>query len=188
MFDNIRADLQRFIVINNRFEPGRAIRLIWDFPSLKALFVYRLGRWLQRIAKCPLWWPFMILLVPVYFLLVIYVRVAYDIYLELSADIGPGLYIGHFGGIRLRNCRLGEHCSIHQEVRIEPDTGSIDGPKIGNHVWIGPLTEIQGPVQIGNGASIGAGTSVTKDIAAYCLFLGNPGRVIQTSHDNSPYM
>ncbi len=32
-------------------------------------------------------------------------------------------------------------------------------------------------VTIGNGAAIGAGTVVTKDVPAYALFAGNPGRV-----------
>ena len=42
------------------------------------------------------------------------VRECYDIRLELSADIGPGFWIGHFGGIELAHCQLGERCTVGQ--------------------------------------------------------------------------
>jgi acetyltransferase-like isoleucine patch superfamily enzyme len=50
---------------------------------------------------------------------------------------------------------------------------------IGHDVWIGANSLIlPGCTRIGNGAIIGAGTVVTKDIGAYEIWVGNPGRKI----------
>lgn len=50
---------------------------------------------------------------------------------------------------------------------------------IGHDVWIGSDAIIMGGVHIGNGAVIGAGTVVTKDVPAYAIVVGNPGRIIK---------
>ncbi len=73
-------------------------------------------------------------------------------------------------------------------IRTEPNTLSIDREPdnfnkyqiiIGNDVWIGCDVTILGGVRIGNGAVIGAGTMVTKDIPPYAVVVGNPGRIIK---------
>lgn len=50
---------------------------------------------------------------------------------------------------------------------------------IGNDVWIGMEVIIMGGVQIGNGAIIGAGSIVTKDIPDYAIAVGVPARIIR---------
>jgi serine O-acetyltransferase len=121
-------------------------------------------------------------------MLAAYVRLAYDIHLDETAEIGPGLYIGHFGGIRLRNCRLGANCAISQEVRIEPAANGSNGPVIGNRVWIGSHARIEGALRVGDGATIAAGAVVTRDVAPGCLVMGNPARVVQKDYDNSGFL
>ncbi|AFM01818.1 acetyltransferase (isoleucine patch superfamily) [Desulfitobacterium dehalogenans ATCC 51507] len=49
---------------------------------------------------------------------------------------------------------------------------------IQNDVWIGHDTLIMSGVKIGNGAVIGAGSVVAKDIPPYSIAVGNPCRVI----------
>lgn len=50
---------------------------------------------------------------------------------------------------------------------------------IGNDVWIGyGVTILNGCTSIGNGAVIGAGSVVTKNIDAYGIYAGNPARLI----------
>ena len=51
--------------------------------------------------------------------------------------------------------------------------------KIGNDVWIGANTTILEGVSIGDGAIIGAGSVVTKDIPPYAIAGGNPAKVIR---------
>lgn len=49
---------------------------------------------------------------------------------------------------------------------------------IGNDVWIGRRVIILPGVHIGNGAVIGAGAVVAKDIPEYAIAVGNPIRII----------
>ncbi|NVJ86764.1 MAG: CatB-related O-acetyltransferase [Algoriphagus sp.] len=51
--------------------------------------------------------------------------------------------------------------------------------QIGHDVWIGHGVIIVGHVKIGNGAILGAGTVVTKDVPPYSIVVGVPGRVIR---------
>src|SRR5262252_5918758 len=87
-------------------------RLLLRNYGLQALLAYRLGRWLLRAGRKWYLWPLLLAGWPLYYLLSRYVRAAFDIRLELSADIGPGFYIGHFGAIRVRCCRIGANCSM----------------------------------------------------------------------------
>ncbi|HSB97618.1 MAG TPA: hypothetical protein VLC91_14265 [Spongiibacteraceae bacterium] len=163
------------------------LKLIVASPGLKALLGYRLGRHLlllQTQRRLPLLQPFGWLL---YRLISGYVRLALDIRLDLSADIGAGLYIGHFGNIVVRHCKLGTHCSIAQSVHIEPDDAEdpTTGPTIGERVWIGGHAKIIGTYQIGDRSTVGAGAVVKRDIPSGALFMGSPGRVVMSDYDNS---
>jgi hypothetical protein len=50
---------------------------------------------------------------------------------------------------------------------------------IGHDVWIGHAAIVLPGRTIGNGAVIGAGSVVTKDIPAYAVAVGNPARVVR---------
>lgn len=50
---------------------------------------------------------------------------------------------------------------------------------IGNDVWIGHGAIVIAGVEIGDGAVIGAGAVVTRNIPAYSIAAGNPARVIK---------
>lgn len=54
---------------------------------------------------------------------------------------------------------------------------------IGNDVWIGAQAIIMKGISIGNGAIIGAGSVVTKDIPPYAIAVGNPAKVIKYRFD-----
>ncbi len=184
MFQNIRADALRYHRRNKTLHRGDYLRLIRAHFGLQALVVYRFGRWLlgYPAGRLVTW-----LLSPVYWLLATYIHRAYGIRLERNADIGPGLYIGHFGNIFVARCRIGSHCSIQQHVTLGPQLPG-SGPEIGDRVWIGAHAEITGNVRIGDGATIGAGTVLNQDIPPQCLVLGNPGRAIQRNYDNSAFI
>jgi serine O-acetyltransferase len=160
------------------------LRLILAHYSLQALLVYRLGRWIRDSARSPLRWIPALLAVPFYLVLAAFVRVAYDVHLASSAEIGGAFFIGHFGGVRVGRCRIGSHCSIHQRVRIGPGPGGGPGPSIGDRVWIGPHARVVGPWRIGTGATIGGGAEVRHDVGEGALLLGNPARVVSFHYDN----
>lgn len=50
---------------------------------------------------------------------------------------------------------------------------------IGNDVWIGRNALIKAGVRIGDGAVVGMGAVVTKDVDDYCIVAGNPAQVIR---------
>lgn len=55
---------------------------------------------------------------------------------------------------------------------------------IGNDVWIGMNVTILNGIRIGDGAVVGAGSVVTKDVPPYCIVGGNPARVIKQRFDD----
>lgn len=50
---------------------------------------------------------------------------------------------------------------------------------IENDVWIGAKSTIMSGVKIHNGAVVGAGSTVTKNVPPYAIVAGNPARVIK---------
>jgi maltose O-acetyltransferase len=50
---------------------------------------------------------------------------------------------------------------------------------IGNDVWVGARAIILPGVSIGDGAIVGAGAVVSKDVEEYSIVVGNPARVVK---------
>lgn len=150
----------------------------------QATLVFRFGKALARGTRDWRVAPIALAGWPIYLLLRAYARYALGIRLDLSADIGPGLYIGHFGNIHLRRCKLGRHCSIAQSTQIIPAADGT-GPVIGDRVWIGAHTRIIGAYSIGSGSTLSAGAVIRRDIPAGALCLGDPARILSRQYDNS---
>ena len=123
-----------------------------------------------------------------------------------GCEIGDGVFIGPFTeiqsgakiGARTRVqshafiCDLvtiGDDCFVGHGVMFVNDLFQTGGPargdrtqyretKIGNHVSLGSNATIL-PVSICEGAVIGAGSVVTKDITVKGIYAGNPARMIR---------
>lgn len=162
----------------------QAIHLTLNDHGLQALLGYRLGRHLLALKQSNSGYLSRIFGWPIYFLIYNYAKTALDIRLELSADIGPGLYIGHFGNVLIENCTMGAHCSVAQSTHVRADENG-SGPTIGDRAWIGAHASIIGNYQIGSGATISAAAAVKRDIPAGALCMGNPARVVLMEYDNS---
>lgn len=177
----LRADIRRSA---DSHPAKRTLRQLFaQNYGLQALCAYRLGRWLLPSRRKYYRWPLLPLLWPLYFLLSRYVRLAFDIHLHLSADIGPGVYIGHFGAVRIRRCRIGAYCSIGRLTDIGP-AGEDSGPVIGDCVWIGAHVRIVGTHRVGSSATVSACTVVLSDIPERALCMGNPARIVMRDYDN----
>lgn len=68
---------------------------------------------------------------------------------------------------------------IYEGFKKYPEEDKNYQVVIGNDVWIGCNSIILGGVKIGDGAIIGAGAVVTKDVAPYSIVAGVPAKVIK---------
>lgn len=101
--------------------------------------------------------------------------------LPASAQIGKGLYVGHFGYIILHSdVVMGENCSIGPGVVIGTRGLSNQGvPVIGNNAYIGVGAKILGGVKIGHNVKIGANAVVLEDVPDGCTAIGIPAKIIK---------
>jgi maltose O-acetyltransferase len=92
----------------------------------------------------------------------------------------------HFDG-RKFSIRTGDDVSIGPEAAIlnlghDPQSPTFEDRGgdviIGSHVWIGFRAVILPGVKIGDGAVVGAGALVTKDVEPFTIVAGNPARKI----------
>ena len=107
--------------------------------------------------------------------------VIYGIEIPNHTRIGPGLYIGHLGGIVINgDVTIGKNCNLSQGVTIGvANAGKHKGtPTIGNQVYIGPGAKIFGAITIGDSAAIGANAVVMGDVAADTSAAGVPAREV----------
>lgn len=113
-----------------------------------------------------------------------YIRVIKNGHLEINGGfINEGVEITCASKIS-----IGKGATIARDVVIRDYDGhTIELPNyqiskpitIGENVWIGNRAMILKGVNIGNGAIIGAGSIVTKDVPAGVIVVGNPARVIK---------
>lgn len=124
-----------------------------------------------------------------------------------KSKIGKYTYVS--ANTDIENTEIGKYCSIADHCRIGMATHTMENlstsplftqknnacrvswsPKdvndnisrrvlIGNDVWVGSHALILGGVRIGDGAVVGAGAVVTKDIPPYSIVGGVPARVIR---------
>lgn len=110
-----------------------------------------------------------------------HLQTRFGIAISYKAKIGPGLYIGHHGGIVTNHQMIiGSNCNLSHGVTIGVTRrgDKMGAPIIGDNVYIGPGAKIIGRVNIGNNAAVGANCVVTKDVPDYGVVVGIPGKVI----------
>lgn len=125
-----------------------------------------------------------------------------------GSHIGAGCRIGDYTRINapshLSNCSIGAYCAIGGRLVVRDRTHetrflNMQGKaqrevigsdlqvsrltrgetRIGNACWIGDSVIVLPGVTIGNGAVIGAGSVVTRDVPDYAIAAGNPARVLR---------
>lgn len=120
--------------------------------------------------------------------------------IEKGAKFGDNLKIGNGSGIGAysiipgsvtigENVMMGQECLMftqnHSFERLDIPMGQqgVQASRpivIGNDVWIGARVIILPGVHVGDGAVIGAGAVVTKNIPPYEIWGGNPARFLKS--------
>ena len=169
MFENLKKDLRRYHHAEGAGGRGGARARACVSYGFLAVALYRYGRWTRTIRPRWLALPFKI----AYVMLKIPLELVLGIDISVNADIGPGLYIGHFGGIFL-HCDAGSDLSVTQDVTIGYKGGgkSDRWPSVGSGVYIGAGAKVIGSIRVGDGVVIGANTVVTKDVPPYMRVVG----------------
>lgn len=177
--DCLRADLARFYA-HYENPPNRWQRLnaILGTEGIWAVLCLRFGQWLHREAA----FPVKVLLEVPYRLWTRLIGYTVGIHLYHRSEIGPGLYIGHYGGIWISpRVTIGANCSISQGVTIGvAGRDRSRGPILGDRVWVGPNAVITGRITIGSGAVIGANALVASNVPENGVVMGVPARLFST--------
>lgn len=131
-----------------------------------------------------------------------------DINIEKGAYFGDGLQleVGDNSGLGI-NCLVIGPVKIGSDVMIGPDVVVLtrnhrfdrtDIPMrcqedvepqpvvVGDDVWIGARAILLPGIRIGDGAIVGAGAVVTKDVPPYAVVAGNPARIVRSRLEPRP--
>jgi serine O-acetyltransferase len=152
-------------------------------PGVHAVAVYRFGRWAKEQGRLV-----RLLLDPIYFVLQLLIHILWGIDLPRGAKVGPGLYIGHFGGMTIsRNAVIGSDCNLSHGITIGYSSGHGGGcPRIGDRVYIAPGARVFGKITVGNNVKIGANAVVHRDIPDNAIVVLAPGFRIVSLKGNRP--
>ena len=86
--------------------------------------------------------------------------------------------IGHHTKIN-NLCHIAHNNKIGNNVIITGCVNISGSNKIEDNVWIAPNASVRGWVHIGNGATIGMGAVVVKDVPANEIWVGNPAHKLE---------
>lgn len=106
------------------------------------------------------------------------------------SSIGVKCYIGAVNDIKIGDHALiagqcyiggGRYPLTNNGIPMKEQGSYTDGPiVIGNDVWIGAGVKILDNITIGEGAVVGAGAVVTKDVEPYAIVAGIPAKKISS--------
>ncbi|HKG24869.1 MAG TPA: serine O-acetyltransferase EpsC [Thermomicrobiales bacterium] len=154
-----------------------AVEIVLTYPGLHALMFHRLasalrGRRLNLLAR-----------------LVSHLgRFLTGIEIHPGATIGRRLFIDHGMGVVIgETAVIGDDCTLYQGVTLG-GTGKQRGkrhPTLGDDVVVGVGAKILGAVTIGDGARIGGGAVVLRDVPPHTTAVGVPARAVAWTDPHS---
>jgi serine O-acetyltransferase len=152
-----------------------AARSRWDvlfYPGVLALGMHRIGHWL--------WEGRLFFLAR---LVNHFARFLTAIDIHPGAKIGQRFFLDHGFSVIGETAEIGDDVTIYQNVTLggtNPSTG-VGGkrhPTIRSGVVIGSGAQVLGPIEVGEGAKIGANSVVTKDVSAGTTVVGIPAKAV----------
>lgn len=99
-----------------------------------------------------------------------------------AATIAPGVFIDHGEGVVIgETAEIAEGCVLYQGVTLG-GTGKETGkrhPTLERNVMVSAGAKVLGSITLHEGAKIGAGAVVLKDVPAYATAVGVPAHIVR---------
>ncbi|MBI2893071.1 MAG: serine O-acetyltransferase [Deltaproteobacteria bacterium] len=157
-------------VLTNDPAARSAIEVVLTTPGLHAIWLHRLAHGLWRrdrklVAR----------------VLSHLCRFATGVEIHPGARVGRKVFIDHGMGVVVgETATIGDGCLIFKGVVLGGTSmeRKIRHPQLGKNVVVGSNACILGHIEIGDGARIGSGSVVIRDVPADATVVGIPGRVV----------
>jgi serine O-acetyltransferase len=169
MFERVKEDIR---VVFERDPAARNIfEVITSYPGLHAIWLHRIAHFLwdkgaKTLAR-----------------IISHInRFLTGIEIHPGAKIGRRFFIDHGMGVVIgETAEIGDDVLMYQGVVLGGTSLKKEKrhPTIGNNVVIGAGAILLGPIKVGDGAKIGAGSVVIKDVPEGTTVVGVPARVVE---------
>jgi len=167
LFRMLRADIAAIF----RNDPAaRSMAEVMLYPGLHAILMHRIAHalWRRHVPFFPR-------------LISQWSRFVTGIEIHPGARIGSGFFIDHgMGTVIGETSEIGDNVVLYQSVTLG-GTGKQTGkrhPTLEDDVIVGVGASVLGAITIGQGARIGGGAVVVKDVPAHSTATGIPARVV----------
>lgn len=167
MFKRLKEDIQT--VFNKDPAAKNTLEVILCYPGLHAIWFHRIAHWFYKRKD--------------YVLARIISHISRyltGIEIHPGAKIGRRFFIDHGAGVVIgETAEIGDDVLLYQGVVLGGTSleKKKRHPTIGNNVLIGAGAILLGPIHIGDGARIGAGSVVIRDVPENATAVGIPAKV-----------
>ncbi|HVP03372.1 MAG TPA: serine O-acetyltransferase [Solirubrobacteraceae bacterium] len=171
----VAGELRRDVAAAHERDPAArgvsSLEILFSWPGVHALLAHRVAHALHEAG------------LPVAPRSLAYLsRALTGIEIHPAARIGEGLFIDHGSGVVIgETAQIGVDVTLYQGVTLG-GTGFATGkrhPTVEDNVTVGSGAKLLGPIVVGHGAKIGAGSVVITDVPPNSTVVGNPGHVVR---------
>lgn len=148
------------------------------YKGFHALQAHRVAHWLWRRGRR--WIAYM---------LQSRASTEFDVDIHPAAVLGKGIMVDHGTGIVIgETAVVGDNVSMLHGVTLGGSgcTSADRHPKVGAGVLLAAGSRVLGPVRVGDGARIGAGSLVLADVPAHATVAGVPARAVGRPLQHEP--